>query len=441
MPELYLIRKPWHREPHFLSRRSSDWPNRFICVPGAGIFLMLLALCTCNPLLADVRQEAELLRDRIADVRARIEALEERQTEQQQAQAQQCLEVDNAWYRQQFESIRTCDPVAVIGAARVSMDAVVDADGIESAEVLSNNSRIGVIGTLKRAFPGVNLFYRLAFQYQLTDEVDGEDSRDLTFGQGFAGAKGPWGAVRFGRLTTEYKKTGLRLDPWADNIPQARAGGRQGMSELHSSHFNNAADYVTPKLLDGLTGSIWFSIRPDSSEIRPFNPGALRNFQGGDAGGLGLKFQRARLLVAADWLRIDADTVDIDGDGRGDVDADTGGRGIRNGDAWQVGARYQLTPPLSATAMFEDAESIGLGRNLYFNLIYRLGKARIIGTYGRTDDRVPNGNVDWRSWSIGAKYSIGSKSELLAAWGRRRNEGLNRNTDTLTVGLNVNFGT
>lgn len=275
---------------------------------------------------------------------------------------------------------------------------------------------------------GTVLFYATELRYELTDETDGVNTKTVEFREGFAGLKGDWGRVRFGRLSTEYKKTGTKIDPWTDNVPQARGGGRQGMSELHSSYFNNAADYVTPSF-GGFSANAWYSTRIDDSATRMHNAGALRNYSGGQVGGIGVKYEAGPLFLGADWM---------------DIDADSTTNGVVNDAAWQVAVRYQVMDDLSFAALYEDSEDIGLGKNWYVNGIYRVGKTRLIAAYGESNDRVANSGTDssrdWTNVSLGAKYDLTGQSELLVAWNRHRDNTNNDDFDTLTVGINAKFG-
>ncbi len=401
-------------------------------VLGASIFVALFS----SPVFADDLETIQELRAQLREMERKLEALEKRADEQEVRQETIAKEVEKETGALQ-EIMRT---VQVYGQARVSGDFVSDEAGSDGTEIVSNASRIGIRGELGSKLPGTSIIYMTELRYETTDEVDGVDSKDVEFREGYAGLKGNWGTVRVGRLSNEYKKSGTAIDPWTDNAPQARSGGRQGMSELHSAYINNSVDYVSPRFGGGFTASVWYSTRFDDSEKRPFNAGATRNFQGGTLGGVGLKYKSGPVFLALDWQDIDADTVDLDGDGRGDIDADIGGRGVQNGDAWQAVARYTFNPSISFSALYEDAEDIGLGKHLYLNTIYTLGRTRLIAAYGRTEDRRANGNFDWVNWSLGAKHMITDKSEIFAAWNRRRNDSLNLDSDTFTVGANIKFG-
>lgn len=152
--------------------------------------------------------------------------------------------------------------VQLYGQARVSLDNHSGdwPSGKDGSELVSNASRIGVKGKTDTALDNTALFYQAELRYETTDYVNGgpgttTGTKQVEFRESFAGLKGGWGKARMGRLSMGYKKSLTKIDPWNDNAPQSRSGGRQGSSELHSSYVNNAVDYETPKLLGGITGN------------------------------------------------------------------------------------------------------------------------------------------------------------------------------------------
>lgn len=322
--------------------------------------------------------------------------------------------------------------VQLYGQARVSLDNHSGdwPSGKDGSELVSNASRIGVKGKTDTALDNTALFYQAELRYETTDYVNGgpgttTGTKQVEFRESFAGLKGGWGKARMGRLSMGYKKSLTKIDPWNDNAPQSRSGGRQGSSELHSSYVNNAVDYETPKLLGGITGNAWYSSRFDDSSKPMFNTGTLKNYQGGQSWGLGVKYNTGPLFLAADWIDINADAITK--------------AGLQNDSAWQVSGRYKFGP-VSVAALYEDAENLGLGKNTYVNGIYKIDRFRFIGAYGQNRDGAVYGNKDWNNWTIGAKYALTKKSELLAAWNRRRDDTGDKDFDTITVGVNAKFG-
>jgi len=318
--------------------------------------------------------------------------------------------------------------IQVYGQARVSVDNHSGdwQSGSDGTSIVSNASRIGVKGEIPSGLADSSVIYQAEVRYETTDSVDGTAGKKLEFREGYAGLASPtWGKIRFGRLGTAYKTTLTEIDPWNDNAPESRSGGRQGSSELHASYFNNAADYVTPELIPGLKASIWYASEFDDDANPLHNTGNLKNFTGGSAAGLGLKYNAGPIFIGADYINIEADDITKDG--------------LTNDGGWQIGARYKLKD-FSVAAFYEDTEDIGLGRNAYVNGIYKIGKTRLIAAYGINRDGLVYKNDKFNNWSLGTKYDLNKKSELFAAYNSRQNDTKNTEENTITVGLNVKFG-
>lgn len=47
---------------------------------------------------------------------------------------------------------------------------------------------------------------------------------------------------------------------------------------------------------------------------------------------------------------------------------------------------------------------------------------------------------DWDNWSLGLKYALTKRSELLVAWDQRINDTGDQDFSTLTLGPNAKFG-
>lgn len=315
------------------------------------------------------------------------------------------------------------------GQMRVSIDSVDDdTKKNDGTDINSNASRIGLKGEFDVDIPNTMAIYKAELRYETTDAVSGGGgtSKQVEFRDAYAGLKGKkWGRVRIGRLSTGYKTTLTTIDPWNDNIPQSRSGGRQGSSELHSSYFNSAIDYKTPVFANTFVEAFYVS-KSDGSTQPIHNTGTLKNYQGGNASGVGLKYKTKALFLAADYINMDAETV---------VKA-----GLSNGDGWQVAGRFKAGD-FSVAAMYEDVESLGLGKNTYVNGIYKIGNTRVILGYGTNTDNLVYGKDDYSNVSIGAKYDLGKKSELFAAYNNRSNDTTNnKDVASITVGMNIKFG-
>lgn len=394
----------------------------------------LLAGAVVAPAQANDAATLRQMKAQMAQMQAQIEAMERRLQEQEVQQ--QKAETQIAKTKEREEKLG--ELVQVYGQARVSVDhRSGDWDGDDGTAINSNASRIGVKGGMQTSLPDIRLIYQAELRYETTDYVNGgpgsnTSANQVEFREAYAGLESQqWGKLRLGRLSTGYKTTGTKIDPWTDNVPQARSGGRQGMSELHSSFFNNSADYLTPKLFGGLTGTAWFATQFDEANKPLHNTGTLRNYIAGQAGGVGVKYENGPIFLGADWLDINADQITRSG--------------LANGNAWQVAGRYTFGPfngnqKVSVAALYEDANELGLGRNTYANLIYHINGFRLIGAYGQNRDGDVYGEKDWDNWSLGVKYALTKRSELLAAWNQRIDDTDSKDFNTLTVGVNAKFG-
>lgn len=314
----------------------------------------------------------------------------------------------------------------VYGQARVSIDSK-SGDVSDGTSIVSNASRIGMKGELPSGWGDSNLIYQAELRYETTDSATGIAGKNVEFREGYGGLKSKtWGKVRLGRLGVGYKSSLTKIDPWNDNAPQSRSGGRQGSSELHSSYFNNAIEYVTPKIGSGLTGNAWYASEFDNSTKPLHNTGTLKNLVGGNAGGVGAKYKNGPLFLAADFIDISAD--------------DTSGKpGLKNDSGYQVSGAYKFGP-FSVAGLYEDVEDIGLGTNTYVNGIYTIGKNRIIAAYGQNRDGAVYGNKDWNNWSLGVKRKLNKKSEVFVAYNSRQDDTAGLDDNTFTTGINVKFG-
>ena len=320
------------------------------------------------------------------------------------------------------------EALQLYGQARLSIDHV-SGNGAKSTgtSIVSNASRVGVKGKIPSGLGDSKLIYQAELRYESTDDTAGTAGKNVEFREGYAGlASKSWGKVRLGRLSTGYKTSLTKIDPWNDNVPQSRSGGRQGTSELHSSYFNNAIEYESPKIGPGLKFNVWAASEFNKSTKPLHNTGTLKNLKGGNTKGAGVKYKDKRLFLAADVIDINAD--------------DTSGKaGLSNGSGWQLAGRYNFNQ-LSLAVMYEDVENIGLGKNTYVNGIYKTDKNKFIASYGRNRDGAVYGNKDWDNWSVGVKHKLNKKSELFAAYNSRRDKTSDKNTNTLTSGVNVKFG-
>ncbi len=124
----------------------------------------------------------------------------------------------------------------------------VDTHTIDGAtRVEDNASRIGLRGNV--ALDGVTAFYH--FEAGATNDTGGTA---LTSRFYFAGLRGGFGAIAFGRHSPAYKMAGVQLDPNFDTAGAGVSGdftaaaGSYGLSRLANGFANNAIAYTSPAL-------------------------------------------------------------------------------------------------------------------------------------------------------------------------------------------------
>jgi predicted porin len=317
--------------------------------------------------------------------------------------------------------------IQVYGQLRLSGDYYSNdfGDGKKGFTFKSNASRFGVKGEVPTSLPGTSMIYQAEVLYGAADNTTAE----IEWREGYAGLKSGWGRVRLGRLDVPYKTTVTVIDPWCDSAPQSRGfGGRQGSSSLHSSYFNNTAEYLTPKFF-GFTLGGWFSTKLDGEKTSVHNASPVTSFKGGDAKGVGVKLDKGPFFLGADFIDISADL--------------SPDNTITNGSGWQVAARFK-TATWSMAAYYEDVEDLGMGNNVYVNGTFRLGKFNFIGTVGRNTDAKFYKNRDINTWSLGTKYALTKDSELLIALVDRNEDAFGttpgKEYRILTMGINAKFG-
>lgn len=320
------------------------------------------------------------------------------------------------------------DGLKVVGKVNVSVDNASEKGpgAKEGTSFKSNASRLGVLGSMKTDLEDTSLIYKAVLQY----EAVGENDQDVLFRDAFIGLKSKTvGTVRLGRLTTGYKSSYTKIDPWTDHVLQARQSGQQGASNLNSNYFNNAIDYTSPKW-NGFQFNAFVSMLEDASSSRLHNSGKLVAFTGGDANGVGVKYTTKNLRLTADVLDINADS--------------TGS--LTNGSASKVGVQYKLSNGLTLAGHYEDVTDLMLGTNYWVHASYKVGKSGLVTASYGINEGDPSDNVytsttkgDADTFSIGGKYKLNKRADLIAGYNSHERDG-GDDADTITVGIDMKFG-
>ena len=400
------------------------------------VLFAILAAGLAAPVLADDAALLRQMQEQMQQMQAQIEAMSKKLADQ--AEKQEKVSAQVAKSQEQGQAPQKA--VQLYGQLRLSVDDYSDdfGAGASGTTVKSNASRFGIKGEIPTSIADTSMIYQAEVLYGAADNT----ANEIQWREGFAGLKGGWGQARLGRFDVAYKTTLTAIDPWNDNAPQSRGfNGVQGSSALHSSYFTNAAEYVTPSL-SGFKAAAWVSSQLDSEFSNIHDAGPITNYQGGEAKGVGVKFDQGPWYVGVDWIDINAERI-------GSPNAAgvfTANPRMREDSGMQVAGRYKAKD-WSVAAFFEDVEDLGLGKNIYLNGTYKLGKTTLIATYGQNRDASQLFNRDIDTWSLGAKYALTKDSELFAVWVDRSEDAFlapaatpAKDFQVFSMGINAKFG-
>ncbi|MGE4502291.1 MAG: porin [Thiomicrospira sp.] len=309
----------------------------------------------------------------------------------------------------------------------------------------SNASRIGLMGALDTNMGDAKLKYVAELEYTTVGDA-GNNVTDQIYGReatvGLDSKK--FGFLRLGRLTPMYKANYAAIDPWTDHVLQARQGGQQGAASLNANYFNNAIEYRSPSF-NGIQFSGFYSIMHDDTNKRMHNAGVLARYKGGSASGLGLKYKKGGLTLAADMINIDADKTVSSDPTRGGL-ANFGQDGqVKNGSSVKGTVEYKFERGLTLAGHYEDATGMNQGKNIFAVAGYTFGNTLVTASYGlnQGDDKSVYGKKDATTLGVGVKYKMNKYASLIAGYsthGRDTNTGLSREANTFTVGIDSKFG-
>lgn len=325
-------------------------------------------------------------------------------------------------------SLVQADVHKVVGQMNITIDSSSEkGPGAEKGtSIQSNASRLGMLGSMETVLNDTNIIYKAVFQY----EGSGENDQTVLLRDAFVGLKSKQnGTLRLGRLTTGYKSSYTKIDPWTDQILQARQSGQQGASNLNSNYFNNAIDYTSVKIAGTVQFNAFYSVLPDTSTDRLHNSGKLKDFTGGSAAGVGLKYTSGGLRFTADTLEIDADATGT----------------LTNGTAKKIGAQYKFDDGFTLAGHYEDVTDLMLGTNYWLHGSKKMGNTLLTASYG-VNEGDPTDNVytsatkgDADTYSLGVQYSLNKKAKLIAGYNSHERDG-GDDSQTFTVGFKSKFG-
>ncbi len=270
----------------------------------------------------------------------------------------------------------------------------------------NNASRFGLKGTWGEE-DGISAFYHL----QVGVNVDGGDAFTQRFF--FAGIKGNFGKLTYGRTSTPYKMAGLKVDPFYDTSAGAGLGGATyGLSGLTNGWTDNSLAYSSKKI-----GNLSFNASTyldDSTENNhDTNVGFTYN-QGALTAGV-------QLANVSDTGVIAKSTPDSSA---------TRLHARYKMDKWSLGASYETIDVNGAS----DDQSY-----FYLSSTYQAtDKVKLAFSYGVADK--VNATTDGSGFNLGAFYQLLKKTNVYVLYSGVSYDEINdADRSTLAIGVSHKF--
>lgn len=283
--------------------------------------------------------------------------------------------------------------------------------GSDGFAAVNNASRLGFKGTVGNS--ELKAIYHLQAGSRNDSSGSGFTSRFY-----FAGLKSAtYGSVIYGRHSTAYKMSGLRVDPFYDTSAGLGNGGATyGLSGMTNGFTNNSLAYITPVLFDsvtlnaaiyiddsdenehdtnfgiqyvadGITAGVQHAIIGDSQMT-----GGIANSTGLDSStrlyagykadkwsiGGSYEFQDGAVGIDSDYLYLSG-TYKVLDDTRAALSVGVVGDGTSEGTGWQIGVFHNILPKtevyvlysatyLDNNASIDDTNVLMLGVSHKFSL-------------------------------------------------------------------------
>ncbi len=248
-----------------------------------------------------------------------------------------------------------------------------------SAEFVNNASRVGIKGTSKKSESGLQGIYHL--QMGANNDADGAA---LTSRFYFAGLKGNFGKVIYGRLSTPYKMAGLKQDVFYDTSAGAKnAGSDYGYSSLNNGFTNNTTAYYSPKFAGGFTFNATVTIDDTAEDDHDW--------------GIGAQYATKMFNVGVSHLQLDDTPVIATNRGAKNATRLYGSVFI---DQITISASYELID----FAANSDSTSF-----YHINGSYQLNpQTKLAASYGKVSEGVSNDlwNTTGDGFTLGAFYDV-----------------------------------
>jgi hypothetical protein len=317
----------------------------------------------------------------------------------------------------------SADSTTVYGNMRFSVNSVDDPDNnVDGLTGADNVSLFGVKGTYG---DDIKAFFHL----QTGASADAGQSANA-FNQRFyyAGLKGNFGSVKYGRVTNLYKMPGFKLDPFYNTAhigatgAFSTGGATYGLSGATNGFTDDAIEYTSPKLGDMVTLSLGVYI--DDSTNAANNDGEHSTVFGADYNN-GAINAGVRLASEAEnnagsnlpGLMHDGDATRI--------------YGGYKGDGWSAGASYEIV----------EMTTTNDTNYLYVTGRYSLtDKTDLVGSIGMVDQDATVKTDEGTGVTLAVQNAITTNTKVFALFSSASLDATGaEDPSTLSVGVFHNF--
>jgi predicted porin len=287
----------------------------------------------------------------------------------------------------------------VYGVAHVSTDLQNNGDESE-IYVSSNTSRVGIKGSLDTDSD----LFTVIFQYENQADFNNNGNEAVAWSNrnSFAGLKGDWGKLMWGRYDTPYKSIGRSVEFFPERIGDARnATTLTGWDRRE----NNMIMYATPVLGEIITVTGQYVPDQGVEDGALFSASAVYDKEKIMAG---VAFENHGKALE--------DAYDSE-----DPDASEASTGIRavlryKGDKFGAAGFYQTISNIGGYKDF-SAQTIGLGANFLLTPVWDLK-----GQYYMTDPNTDGDDDGASMLTLGIDYILSAQARLYVAYATMMNE-------------------
>ncbi|MBL4585018.1 MAG: porin [Pseudomonadales bacterium] len=263
----------------------------------------------------------------------------------------------------------------------------------------SNASRVGLKGTTDKE-EGISAFYHLQAGASIDTDGAGDAITQRFF---FAGVKGGFGKIVYGRTSTPYKMAGLKLDPFYDTSAGAGLGGATyGLSGLTNAWTDNSLAYSKKLGKISINGSMYLD--DSAADKHDMN--------------LGVTVTQGSLVAGVQYLDVGAAGVIA--------------KSTANSSAIRFHAKYGAGPWSVGGSIESIDPSAGSKQSyLYLSGTYMLSdKTKVAASYGSVDD--VSTAVDGDGINLGIFHQVLKKTNVYALY-----SDVSAGTDRSTIAVGV----